>query len=221
MKKLILLFFLTSSFELFACKILPPPPHERGSIDDTEFLSKFLSSAKNIYVGKIVNDNREFRRKPVQVFKVKKIWKSDVPDINAQEWFKREMQIQNKRYGENDFVSSVSGGFCGNNHYLKREEIPNKYYLYLGTTSIQYTIPIEKAKALIMKLKNVDTRKNINPSWQFCESDNQCVKAGSKCSISLNKDYVSQFNTLLKTVNDTHCNANKIVTSKCVEWFCE
>lgn len=217
MNKLVI-FFLTSffSFELWACKGIII---SLGDQNNLEYMSKFLNEAQNIYFGTIVNDGREFRRKPIQVFKVKKIWKSDKPGINAQEWFKREMQILNKRYGENDFVSSVTGGFCMN-YNLKREQEPNKYYLYIGNNSVQYTIPIEKAKPLIVKLKELETGNVINPSLQFCESDSQCVKVNSKCSNSVNKEYANQLNALLK-MNDNLCKTSKTVTSKCIEWFCE
>lgn len=222
MKKLVLFFILTSvfSFELLACKAAPV---KFGDVNDIEFMSEVLNEAQNIYFGEIANDNREFRGKPVQIFKVKKIWKSDQPGINAQKWFMSEMQILNKRYGKNDFVSSHGWGpllGCPTYH-LYREEVPNKYYLYIDNTKVHYTIPIEKAAHLVMKLRSMDTGKNFNPSLQFCKSDSQCTKLSSKCSIAINRDFSDKFNAILSSLDEKLCNSKTTVKSKCVNWFCE
>jgi hypothetical protein len=91
-------------------------------------------------------------------------------------------------------------------------------------------IPLNAAKDIIEKLA---TRKDfygeINPSWQFCESDNVCVQSKNQCGkpIGVNKKYQNQNLDFLKLkLIKTDCTKlaedKKIKPnqSKCMENFC-
>lgn len=87
-----------------------------------------------------------------------------------------------------------------------------------------------KAKELIRKLAS---RKvfvgEINPSWQFCEADSECVQSKNQCGefIGVNKEYQKDYLGFLNSKKvKTDCSKSitsgliKSKESKCVENFC-
>lgn len=79
---------------------------------------------------------------------------------------------------------------------------------------------------------------DVNPSWQFCETNDQCAKAENKCGklkVGINKKYVNDYLKHLKEVkslighyefinicreDDKETTKEKVIESKCVENFC-
>jgi hypothetical protein len=65
----------------------------------------------------------------------------------------------------------------------------------------------------------------INPSWQYCESDKECTQTKNKCekSIAVNRRYKNVFLDFLKT-SERKWNCSKKeeakVIGKCVENYC-
>jgi hypothetical protein len=102
----------------------------------------------------------------------------------------------------------------------------------LDSTGYEGVIPLNtvKAKEIINKLANKkDFVGEINPSWQFCESDIECVQSKNLCgkSIGVNKKYQKNYLDFLKLKKiKTECSKDlsvqieKIGEPKCVENFC-
>ena len=92
------------------------------------------------------------------------------------------------------------------------------------------TLKSLKAKEVITKLASKkDFVGEINPSWQFCESDKECIQSKKQCGkpIGVNKNYQKDYLDFLKTKKiKIECSKNNSVQtgkpsiSKCVENFC-
>jgi hypothetical protein len=92
------------------------------------------------------------------------------------------------------------------------------------------SIKSKKAKEVISKLASrQDFIGEINPSWQFCEADSECVKSKNQCNglIGLNIKYQKNYLDFLKTKPvKTDCTKmaedkkGKPNQSKCTDNFC-
>lgn len=87
----------------------------------------------------------------------------------------------------------------------------------------------EEGKALIKKLsEKKDFSGDVNPSWQFCESADECISHYGVCIgvISLNKSYVKYFEEISKVKKgDSQCKEekNRVFIPKstdCINRFC-
>lgn len=90
-----------------------------------------------------------------------------------------------------------------------------------------YYKPLREGKNLITRLAfNKDFDGEINPSWQFCESDNECSHTKNICGnpIAVNKKYKKNYLDFLKTKKGkVDCSKTikvKSIVSRCVENFC-
>ena len=231
MVKIFIFIFIFSTTNSFACK--EPMIYKEANVKNFTFLESFLDESQEIFAGKIVNaGNERFRDQPIQIFMTKKIWlMGKKPHVYyVKDWYKNELHKENNLFGNYDFVSSSSGGFCPSFN-MTRLQIPDKSYLYLGNSTVQYTIPLEMVVSLIKKLAE---RKsfwgNINPSWQFCEKNVECKVVKNKCGneLGINKKYEKKYLDFLesKESNRIDCskevaNKNPTVKNKCVDYFCE
>lgn len=138
------------------------------------------------------------------------------------------------------------------NHYVRpimpRSQGDAKNYRYIGEICFLYaqektdnhgilnsdsyykvmSVNSEKAKKLITKLADrQEFVGEINPSWQFCESDNECMRSKNMCGslIGVNKKYEKHYLDFLKTNKlkldcSKESTKTKTAESKCVENFC-
>lgn len=230
-KYIFILIFILSSFQAHACKI--PPIYSEEKEKDLHFLESFINESLEIYVGKIIDDKDAIVQSyPVQIFVTKKIWRQGKrsQSYEATRWYKRELNKENLKLGEYDFVSSHGVIFCSNPN-LKRSQIPDKTYLYIGNNSVQYTIPINIAKPLLNKLSKIKNFwGDINPSWQFCETDTECRVVSNKCGkkIGVNEKYETDYLNFLKSNEAMKIDCKKedgkkeaLIKKKCVDYFCE
>lgn len=67
---------------------------------------------------------------------------------------------------------------------------------------------------------------SVNPSWQFCEADKECVRTKNLCQniIGINKKYLKAYKAYLKAkkkkIDCSEEVKTKTSASKCVENFC-
>lgn len=122
--------------------------------------------------------------------------------------------------------------------YKKMGVTGQKYFLYMSKEAEdkeKYIGPmvlnlLKDSKLTIEKFaKKRDFTGIINPSWQFCESDIECVKSKNQCGkqIGINKKYEKDYLSFLKQKKyKTDCSKSvtaELATSndtKCVENFC-
>lgn len=78
-------------------------------------------------------------------------------------------------------------------------------------------------------IKNLSPKKyfygEINPSWQFCKRDNECLQVKNKCGnyIGVNKKYKDTYLDFLKTTTKKFDCSKRTPTasvSKCIDNFC-
>lgn len=119
-----------------------------------------------------------------------------------------------------------------------KKGISGDYYLFYSQSLQGNKDTITKSDPkLIHPLKNADELIKIfskgfneagklNPSWKYCHTDSECIKATNNCnkSFSINKSYKKEFNMFmneksLKLKCDNIKSANP--TLKCINYFCE
>jgi hypothetical protein len=124
---------------------------------------------------------------------------------------------------------------CDNN--IKRQA--GKSFLYFNSNenrSEQLTIdsniiPFDSlhAKATILKFAKINNFVGeINPSWQFCEADNECIQVKNQCgnTIGINKDFSLNYFEFLKSKKIANeCSKSKSVKNEigkpeCIDNFC-
>jgi hypothetical protein len=121
---------------------------------------------------------------------------------------------------------------CPHENYL-----PNIKYLFYALNDYQAFVkksswifimePLKGSKSTIEKFSS---RKyfvgEINPSWQFCESDSDCVQSKNLCrkTIGINKKYEKDYLNFLKNkkaiTNCSEVEKAKPSVTRCVENFC-
>jgi hypothetical protein len=139
-------------------------------------------------------------------------------------------------YPENILLHELIDIYDARKGWNKQGVAGEKYlYFMLNRSSIKnvlrgqhFLVWIKNARPDIEKLaKKKDFVGEINPSWQFCESDNECVQSKNQCGkpIGVNKKYQKKYLDFLKTKKiKTECSkeaqASKSGESKCGENFC-
>lgn len=122
----------------------------------------------------------------------------------------------------------VNPGNAGERYLLySQEEVKTGGNLHGSKVQI---IPLNSAEAKEAILKYADRKEfigDINPSWQFCETDNDCVQSRNQCGslIGINKNYQKNYSAFLKTRNfdcskETSDQIGKTYVPKCRESFC-
>lgn len=94
-----------------------------------------------------------------------------------------------------------------------------------NTKLLPISSPLAKnvIKKLVMKK---DFIGEINPSWQFCETDLECVQAKNQCGnlIGVNTEYEKDYLNFIKfkklKVDCSKSEISKASASKCLENFC-
>lgn len=120
---------------------------------------------------------------------------------------------------------------CPHENYL-----PNVKYLFYALNDYQAFVkksswifvmePLKGSRGTIEKFSSKDFVGEINPSWQFCEDDLECVQLKNQCGnlIGVNKKHKKDYLFFLKTkkakLDCLKAGDTKIGISKCVENFC-
>lgn len=176
-----------------------------------------VTFANVVVVGKLIEDSsgRQF-------IIPERGWTAYPERINIPPKFDIDRQNENKK------------GIVGKKYLLymtkeaRYEEVQSKdQYKFIGHLVIEL---LQDAKATIEKFsEKKDFVGEINPSWQFCESDKECVQAKNQCGklIAVNKKYQKDYLNFLKTNKikvdcskeiQTQASCNK--ESKCIDFFC-
>lgn len=170
----------------------------------TSELDKDVANGKTIAIGKVNEDSRGDR-----YFVTTRRW-TYAPD---------------KIFLEKTYIGGKSHkqGVLGEFYILTaiNQTSPNGF-LQPGVYKI---IPLntDVAKKLILKLSNVsEVVEEINPSWQFCSKDAECVKLNCKKQVNINLNFKDSFLNLNKNRNEVLCKKDQVITvqSHCKENFC-
>jgi hypothetical protein len=115
--------------------------------------------------------------------------------------------------------------------------VPSFEYLFLSLSEIKENAMIGKSGGTFIKLSEskeymeklsslTNFSGEINPAWQFCEKDDECVTSKNKCNIKIgvNRKYESTYLDFLKESNrkwDCSKKNEKQIAGKCINSFCE
>jgi hypothetical protein len=170
-----------------------------------------ITKGKTIAIGKVVEEKDGSR-----YFLMRKQWtlspvKLFLPVVHA-----RGRAIKRGELGATHLLSAV-------------DETNAKGELGSGMYEV-ISIKQEFVKKAIYKLAyKKDFVGEINPSWQFCESDNECILSKNQCGklIGVNKKYQQDYLDFLKTkIVKNDCSkevptqSGKSNEIKCIENFC-
>lgn len=155
-------------------------------------------------------------------------WSGNQIFITERRWTKSPSQINmDKVYGEN--YGPADRGVSGRKYLLYSPD-ETKPDGKLVSSSVEIVeLNSTEAKDIIIKLASKsDFVGEINPSWQFCESDNECMQTKNQCGelIGISKNYEKDYLGFLKSkVRLIDCskiksNKNDMNGMKCIDHFC-
>ncbi|MGZ3789442.1 MAG: hypothetical protein ACXVLQ_13015 [Bacteriovorax sp.] len=187
-------------------------PNSRATDIIRSELDSDLTKGKTIAIGKIIEEKDGSR-----YFIMQKQWtlspsKLFLPKVS---WFRGKL-INQGEPGVTHFLSALG-------------ETNSKGELGRGIYKV-ISVNDDFVKIAIKKLANKkDFVGEINPSWQYCESDIECIQSKNWCGrlIGVNKKYQKDYMDFLKSKlkkadcsKDVPIQAGKAADSKCVENFC-
>lgn len=117
-----------------------------------------------------------------------------------------------------------SGLKIGANYILLAKGTSREMPYANSCTSI--LIELSESREVIKKLTKKNFVGEINPSWQFCEANTECIRSKNECGnlIGVNQKYLKNYLSFLRIKKKkTECsNSVSEVSniSRCVESFC-
>jgi hypothetical protein len=180
--------------------------------DNSSPLNYDLTNGKTIIIGKVIEEKDGKR-----YFVTRKKWTLGPDKIRLHDQVTDRLAfVKRGKLGETNIYASVNE--TNSNGILKNgmsEVVPATY---------------EKAQMAIEKLAlRNDFIGEINPSWEFCESDGECIKINNRCGnpIAVNKKYQKNYLDFLKSkkikfecsqMQKTRTESKDV--PKCIENYC-
>ncbi|MFA6236245.1 MAG: hypothetical protein WC635_02870 [Bacteriovorax sp.] len=171
-------------------------------------ISYDLSNGKTIAAGQVI-DEKDGKR----YFVTQKTWFEAPAKIEIPTIYRHMVKYKPGKPGVTNLFVALQETINGKVNYNAFEVRP---------------INDQYAKDAIEKLASRNTFSgSVNPSWQFCEADRECIIKNNQCGypIAVNKKYQKNYLDFLKTIKTkTDCTkvSLKALKSevKCIENFC-